>query len=87
MVDSMAAAGNVLGEAIQKCGAAQQALMAAADGPMNDAKEVVRMVFNAGFELPGLNEALGMLEECQNEAHALVGKLSAAAAKIDEAQG
>lgn len=87
MVDSMSAARNVLAEAQSKLEQGQGQLIAAADGPINDAKELVRMIFAAGYELPGLNEALGMLEEAQNDGHALASRLQAVRAKIEEVKG
>lgn len=83
----MSAAANILTDANQKLGAAQEGILAAVDGEMSAAKELVRMIFAAGFELPGLHESLGMIEECENDAHAVISKLEAARAKIDEVKG
>lgn len=87
MTDSMSAARNVLAEAQGKLEQGQGQLIAAADGPINDAKELTRMVFAGGYELPGLHQTLGMIEEAQNDAHALAGKLRAIHAKIKEVKG
>lgn len=87
MTDNLAGAMAVLGEAMKGIEEAQQRLVGVADGPINGAKETIRLVFAAGFELPELNQAIIMLEECQNDAHGLVPKLAAVSAKIEEVRG
>lgn len=84
---SMDAARQMLTGADDTLTRAQAKIMAAADSEINEAKELVRSVFAAGYELPGLNEVIGMIEVCGNEAHALIGKLQACRTKIDEVKG
>lgn len=82
MGQNLSGARSVLNQAVTAIAQAQGQINAVADGDVEKAKELVRMVFAAGFKIDGLSQTIGQLETLQNELHQLRAKAAGIAEKI-----